>query len=196
MRHIGLSEVGSDTIRRAATVHPIADLQFEYSLLTRGIEDEILPTCRELGIGVTAYGVLSRGLIGGGTVSFGPGDFRVTSPRFQGGNFEHNRDLVARLEPIAHAADLSVGQLAIAWVAAQGHDIVPVVGINNRTRLEEALRAIAANLSPEDLVSIGQAIPRDAVLKELGTQRPRRRRSTANDSQPSVAPSSVLATWA
>ena len=163
VRHIGLSEVGSDTIRRAATVHPIADLQFEYSLLTRGIEDEILPTCRELGIGVTAYGVLSRGLIGGGTVSFGPGDFRATSPRFQGGNFEHNRGLVARLEPIAHAADLSVGQLAIVWVAAQGHDIVPVVGINNRTRLEEALRAIAANLSPEDLVSIGQAIPRDAA---------------------------------
>lgn len=163
VRHIGLSEVGADTIRRAAAVHPIADVQIEYSLLTRGIEDDILPTCRELGIGITAYGVLSRGLIGGGTASFGQGDFRALSPRFHGENFDHNRDLVARLEPIAHAAGLSVGQLAIAWVAAQGDDIVPVVGIKNRKRLEEAVQATAATLSSDELASIGQAVPRDAV---------------------------------
>jgi aryl-alcohol dehydrogenase-like predicted oxidoreductase len=163
VRHIGLSEVGADTIRRAAAVHPIADLQIEYSLLSRGIEDDILPTCRELGIGVTAYGVLSRGLIGGGTASFGQGDFRAMSPRFQGENLDHNRNLVARLEPIAQSLDLSVGQLAIAWVAAQGDDIVPVVGIKTRTRLQEALQATAAALSTETLASVEQAVPHDAV---------------------------------
>lgn len=163
VRHIGLSEVGADTIRRAAAVHPIADLQIEYSLLTRGIEDEILPTCRELGIGVTAYGVLSRGLIGGRTASFEPGDFRAMSPRFQGENLKHNRELVARLDPIARALGVSVGQLAIAWVAAQGDDIIPVVGIKTRQRLEESIQAALAVLSAEDLASIAQAVPRDAV---------------------------------
>jgi aryl-alcohol dehydrogenase-like predicted oxidoreductase len=163
VRHIGLSEVGADTLRRAAAVHPIADLQIEYSLLTRGIEDDILPTCRELGIGVTAYGVLSRGLIGGNTASFGQGDFRALSPRFQGKNLDHNRDLVARLEPIARAVGVSVGQLAIAWAAAQGDDIVPVVGIKNTKHLHEALHATATTLSSDVLASIGQAVPRDTV---------------------------------
>ena len=163
VRHVGLSEVGSETIRRAAAVHPIADLQIEYSLLTRGIEDDILATCRELGIAVTAYGVLSRGLIGGGTASFGPGDFRGMSPRFQGENLDHNRGVVAALEPIARDAGLSVGQLAIAWVAAQGEDVVPVVGIKNRTRLDEAVRAVAGALSADQLAAIGRAVPRDAA---------------------------------
>jgi aryl-alcohol dehydrogenase-like predicted oxidoreductase len=163
VRHIGLSEVSADTIRRAVAVHPIADVQLEYSLLSRGIEDDILPTCRELGVGVTAYGVLSRGLIGGGTASFGPGDFRAMSPRFQGPNLDHNRDLVARLEPIARAVGLSIGQLAIVWAAAQGDDIVPVVGIKNRKRLAEATQAMAATLGSDALASIGQAVPRDAV---------------------------------
>ncbi|OJY48728.1 MAG: aldo/keto reductase [Pseudonocardia sp. 73-21] len=180
VRHIGLSEVGADTIRRAAAVHPITDLQIEYSLLTRGIEDDILPVCRELGIGVTAYGVLSRGLIGGGTASFGQGDFRSMSPRFQGGNFKHNRDLVARLEPIAQAVGVSVGQLAIAWVAAQGDDIVPVIGIKNSKRLGEAVQAVAATLSSDELASIGQAVPRNAAH---GDRYPAagRHSSTAND---------------
>jgi aryl-alcohol dehydrogenase-like predicted oxidoreductase len=163
VRHIGLSEVGADTIRRAAAVHPIADLQIEYSLLTRGIEDDILPTCRELGIGVTAYGVLSRGLIGGGTASFGQGDIRAVSPRFRGENLDHNRNLVARLQPIAQGLGISVAQLAIAWVAAQGDDIVPIVGIKTRTRLQEATHATAVNLSTDELASIGQAVPHDAV---------------------------------
>ncbi|MCW2528797.1 MAG: aldo/keto reductase, partial [Pseudonocardiales bacterium] len=144
-------------------VHPIVDLQIEYSLLTRGIEHDILPTCRELGIGITAYGVLSRGLIGGSTTSFGPGDFRAMSPRFQGQNLDHNRNLLATLEPIAEMAGLSVGQLAIAWVAAQGHDIVPVVGIKTKNRLEEALQATAATLSSDQLTAIEQAVPHNSV---------------------------------
>ena len=122
VRHIGLSEVGAETIRRAAAVHPICDLQIEYSLISRGIEDAILPTCRELGIGITAYGVLSRGLISGhwrkGAAA--PGDFRASSPRFQGENVDRNLALVEALRQIAAAKGVSVAQLAIAWVAAQG----------------------------------------------------------------------------
>ena len=163
VRHIGLSEVGAGTIRRAAAVHPIADLQIEYSLLTRGIENDILPTCRELGIGITAYGVLSRGLIGGGTTTFGSADFRAISPRFQSENLDHNRNLVARLQPIAQRLGISVAQLAIAWVAAQGEDVVPVVGIKTRTRLQEAIQATATNLSSGVLAAIEHAIPNDAV---------------------------------
>lgn len=163
VRHIGLSEVGADTIRRAAAVHPISDLQIEYSLLTRGIEDDILPTCRELGIGITAYGVLSRGLIGRTSTTFGPTDFRARSPRFQGDNLEHNRDLVGGLEPIAQRHGMTVSQLAIAWVAAQGEDIVPVVGIKTQQRLDEALRAMTEALGPDDLAAIGRAVPRDAA---------------------------------
>src|SRR5689334_16297630 len=131
VRHIGLSEVGPDTIRRAAAVHPISDLQIEYSLISRGIEDEILPTVRELGIGVTAYGVLSRGLLSGHWSpqrELTPGDFRSFSPRFQDANLEHNLALVAALRAIADAREATVAQVAIAWVLAQGEDIVPLVG--------------------------------------------------------------------
>ncbi|MDT4929857.1 MAG: hypothetical protein QOF92_2724 [Pseudonocardiales bacterium] len=159
VRHIGLSEVGSDTIRRAAAVHPIVDLQIEYSLLSRGIEDGILQTCRELGIAITAYGVLSRGLIAGTGPTGDPKDFRAHSPRFQGENLSHNLGLVDRLQPIAERHGVTVAQLAIAWVAAQGEDIVPVIGMRRRSRLPPALQAMAITLKPSDLADIEAAIP-------------------------------------
>ena len=165
VRHVGLSEVGADTIRRAAAVHPIADLQIEYSLVSRGIEDAILPACRELGIGITAYGVLSRGLISGhwqaGTAQ--PGDFRAASPRFQPGNVEANLRLVDALRGIAQALGASVAQVAIAWVMAQGQDIVPLVGARRRDRLQEALGALQVRLSPEQLAAIERAVPKGAA---------------------------------
>jgi aryl-alcohol dehydrogenase-like predicted oxidoreductase len=163
IRHIGLSEVGSETIRRAAAVHPIVDLQIEYSVLSRGIEDDILPTCRELGIGITAYGVLSRGLLAGAGPSGDPGDFRARSPRFEGANFNRNRALVSALEPIAARHGVTVPQLAIAWAAARGDDIVPLVGMRRRSRLPEALAAMETHLDADDLAAIDAAIPADAV---------------------------------
>ncbi len=165
VRHIGLSEVGAQTVRRAAAVHPISDLQIEYSLISRGIEDEILPTCRELGIGVTAYGVLSRGLISGHwhKGSTGPNDFRTHSPRFQGANVDANLALVDALRKVAAEKGISVAQAAIAWVAAQGNDIVPLVGARSRERLGEALGALSVALSQSDLAAIEQAVPKDAA---------------------------------
>ena len=168
VRQIGLSEVGADTIRRAASVHPISDLQIEYSLLSRGIEDEILPTCRELGIGITAYGVLSRGLISGhwSKERTGAADFRSISPRFQGANLDANLALVERLRAIARETGASVAQLAIAWVAAQGADIVPLVGARRRDRLTEALGALDLALTPDVLESLVRAVPRNAASGE------------------------------
>jgi aryl-alcohol dehydrogenase-like predicted oxidoreductase len=166
VRHIGLSEVGAQTIRRAAAVHPIADLQIEYSLVSRGIEDNgILATCRELGIGITAYGVLSRGLISGhwDPARPSPGDFRHASPRFQQGNVEANLRLVEALRRIAGMRGSSVAQVAIAWVLAQGTDIVPVIGARRRERLQEALGALALQLEPADLAAIEQAVPKGAA---------------------------------
>ena len=165
VRHIGLSEVGPETIRRAAAVHPIADLQIEYSLISRGIEDAILPTCRELGIGITAYGVLSRGLISGhwDKDSARKGDFRAMSPRFQAGNVDHNLALVEALRDIAERKQVSVAQLAIAWVAAQGEDIVPLVGARRRDRLQEALGSLDVSLSADDLATIEAAVPKGAA---------------------------------
>jgi aryl-alcohol dehydrogenase-like predicted oxidoreductase len=165
VRHIGLSEVGPDTIRRAASVHPICDLQIEYSLLSRGIEDRILPTLRELGIGITAYGVLSRGLISGHWTAdrAGPGDFRAMNPRFQQGNVERNLALVEALRRIAEAKGASVAQIAIAWVAARGDDIVPLVGARRRDRLAEALGALEVTLDEQDLAAIEQAVPKGAA---------------------------------
>lgn len=165
VRHIGLSEVGVDTLRRAAAVHPICDLQIEYSLISRGIETAILPTCRELGIGITAYGVLSRGLISGHWQAGdpGPGDFRAHSPRFQAGNLEHNLALVESMRGIAAAQGLSVAQLAIAWVAAQGADIVPLVGARRRDQLSEALGALGRTLDTDTLMALSSHIPRDAA---------------------------------
>jgi aryl-alcohol dehydrogenase-like predicted oxidoreductase len=165
VRHIGLSEVGPATIRRAASAHPICDLQIEYSLLSRGIEDSILPTCRELGIGITAYGVLSRGLISGHWQkdSATPGDYRTHSPRFQGGNAEANLVLVEALRVIANVKGVSVAQVAIAWVAAQGDDIIPRVGSRRRPQLAEAIGAVEVTLTPADLKAIEQAVPRNAA---------------------------------
>jgi aryl-alcohol dehydrogenase-like predicted oxidoreductase len=161
LRHIGLSEVGSETIRRAHAVHPISDLQIEYSLISRGIESDILKTCRELGIGITAYGVLSRGLISGhwSKDRSRPGDFRGHSPRFQAGNVDANLALVDKLRTIADALDVTPAQLAIAWVAAQGNDIVPLVGARRRDRLTEALGALTVKLSPADLAELAKAFP-------------------------------------
>ncbi|MFS8112652.1 aldo/keto reductase [Rhizobium jaguaris] len=165
IRHIGLSEVGADTIRRAAAVHPIVDLQIEYSLISRGIEDQILPTCRELGIGITAYGVLSRGLISGHWQKDAAqkGDFRAFSPRFQAGNVEKNLELVEALRQIADAKGVSVAQIAIAWVDAQGKDIIPLVGARRRDRLTEALGSLSVELSAADFAAIERAVPKDAA---------------------------------
>jgi aryl-alcohol dehydrogenase-like predicted oxidoreductase len=158
VRHIGLSEVGSDTIRRAHAIHPIADLQIEYSLIARGIEDDILATCRELGIGITAYGVLARGLISGhwSKDRSGAQDFRSMNPRFQGGNLDTNLALAESLRKIAGDIGASPAQVAIAWVAAQGTDIVPLVGARRRDRLSEALGALDVNLTPAHLSSLAK----------------------------------------
>jgi aryl-alcohol dehydrogenase-like predicted oxidoreductase len=165
VRHIGLSEVGVDNIRKAASVHPIVDLQIEYSLISRGIEAKILPVLRELGIAVTAYGVLSRGLISGHWTKGASGaqDFRTYSPRFQDGNVDANLALVEALRKVAEARGVSVAQIAIAWVAAQGTDIVPLVGARTRTRLTEALGAVDLVLSLDDLAAIEAAMPASAV---------------------------------
>ncbi|KOY59154.1 aldo/keto reductase [Streptomyces sp. XY332] len=169
VRHIGLSEVGADTLRRAAAVAPIADLQIEYSLISRGIEEEILPTARELGIGVTAYGVLSRGLISGHFSrdrELAPGDFRGLSPRFQGENLQRNLDLVDALRKVAEDKGVSVAQTAIAWVLSRGEDIVPLVGARRRDRLSEALGAMDVELTSADLAAIEEAVPAGAAAGE------------------------------
>jgi aryl-alcohol dehydrogenase-like predicted oxidoreductase len=166
VRHIGLSEVGADTIRRAAATAPISDLQIEYSLISRGIENEILPTTRELGIGITAYGVLSRGLISGHFTAdrqLGAGDFRAMSPRFQGDNLRHNLNLVEALRKIAEQKGVSVAQIAIAWVLSRGEDIVPLVGARRRDRLTEALGALDVTLDSSDLAAIEEAVPPGAA---------------------------------
>ena len=166
VRRLGLSEVGVETIRRAHAVLPVADLQIEYSLISRGIEAAILPACRELGIAVTAYGVLSRGLISGhwskdrGTDAR---DFRQHSPRFQGDNLERNLVLVDLLRQLADTRGCSVAQLAIAWVLARGDDIVPLVGARTRERLHEALGALQVTLSADDLAAIERAVPPGAA---------------------------------
>ena len=162
VRQIGLSEVDAETIRRAHAVHPIADLQIEYSLLSRAVEAEVLPTLRELGIGMTAYGVLGRGLISGhwsAERAGAPGDSRGFSPRFSSENVAHNLALVEALRRVADAKGCTVAQLAIAWVAAQGEDIVPLVGARTRERLAEALPAMDLNLTADDLAEIEKAVP-------------------------------------
>jgi aryl-alcohol dehydrogenase-like predicted oxidoreductase len=169
VRHIGLSEVGADTVRRAAAIAPIADLQIEYSLISRGIEDAILPAVRELGIGITAYGVLSRGLISGHFTrdrQLAANDFRSMSPRFQGDNLDRNLDLVDALRKIAEQKGVSVAQIAIAWVLAQGHDIVPLIGARTRQRLGEALGAVDVVLDAADLAAIERAVPNGAAAGE------------------------------
>ena len=167
VRHIGLSEVGAETIRRAHAVHPICDLQIEYSLFSRGIERSILPVLRELGIGVTAYGVLSRGLLSGHwTKSSGTSgtDFRAHSPRFQGENLDRNLELVDALRKVATEIGTTVAQLAIAWVAAQDELIVPLVGARTRERLSEALGSLELTLDAAQLAAVEAAVPAEAVL--------------------------------
>lgn len=168
VRHIGLSEVGPATLRRAAATYPITDLQIEYSLFSRGIEDVVLPTCRELGIGITAYGVLSRGLLGGrwGRGSAAPGDSRRMSPRFQEANLNANLALVEALREIADVRGTSVAQLAVAWVLAQGADIVPVVGSRTREQLAEALGAVTIRFSPDELADVEHAVPAGSASGE------------------------------
>ena len=162
VRHIGLSEVGSETIRRAASVHPICDLQIEYSLFSRSIEASILPTCRMLGIGITAYGVLSRGLISDrwSKDKITPGDFRSYSPRFKDANLEKNLKLLEPIRMIAEAKGATLAQIAIAWVLSRGKDIVPIIGARHRQSLAESLAALDVILSSEDLLTIEKALPK------------------------------------
>jgi len=162
VRHIGLSEVGVETIRRAHAVHPIADLQIEYSLISRGPEAEIFPVLSELGIGVTAYGVLSRGLLSGSKPA-ASGDFRTTLPRFTGENAARNRRLVEALTGLARARGVTSSQLAIAWVLAQSPSIVPVVGARTRKQLDESLSALAVSLDAAALEALTAAVPSSAV---------------------------------
>ena len=169
VRHVGLSEAGADTVRRAHATHPVSDLQIEYSLISRGIEAEILPTCRELGVGITAYGVLSRGLLSGHWSrerALAAGDFRAHAPRFQRENLDRNLSLVAALDELARSKDATAAQIAIAWVLSRGDDVVPLVGARRRDRLEEALRALELDLNADDLAAIERAVPPHAVAGE------------------------------
>ncbi len=172
VRHIGLSEASADAIRRAAATAPISDLQIEYAIITRDIEREILPTTRELGIGITAYGVLSRGLISGHFTQdrqLGATDFRAFSPRFQGDNLRRNLELVEALRKVAEEKGVTVAQIAIAWVLSRGTDIVPLVGARTRERLSESLGALDVTLDAADLAAIEEAVPEGAAA---GTRYP------------------------
>jgi aryl-alcohol dehydrogenase-like predicted oxidoreductase len=166
VRSVGLSEVGADTLRRADAVHPICDLQIEYSLLSRGIETEILPACRELGVGITAYGVLSRGLLSGHWSlqrELTKADFRNYAPRFSGVNLERNLELVEALRGLATERGATVAQVAIAWVLSRGDDVVPLVGSRRRQALAEALGSLEVQLSEDELLRIEAAIPAGAA---------------------------------
>ena len=164
VRYIGLSEMGPKTIRRAQAVHPIAALQMEYSLMSRGIEAEILPTVRELGLSVTAYGVLSRGLLSGGTArDITANDPRSRYPRFRGENLPRNLALLDALEAIAAERGVTAAQLAIAWVCSRGDDIIPLIGTKRRDRLAEALGGVALTLSPGEIAAIEAAVPAGQV---------------------------------
>lgn len=169
VRYLGLSEAGPQTIRRAVGVHPIAALQTEYSLWSRDPEGEILPTCRELGIGFVAYSPLGRGFLTGQIKTpddFAPDDFRRVSPRFQGENFQKNLELVGNLEEMAREKGCKPSQLALAWVLAQGQDIIPIPGTKRRTYLEENVGANAIALTPEDLSRINAILPPEAFAGE------------------------------
>jgi aryl-alcohol dehydrogenase-like predicted oxidoreductase len=163
VRYVGLSEMGAETIRRAHAVHPVSALQIEYSLMSRGIEAEILPTVRELGIAVTAYGILSRGLLSSDTARLAPDDPRARFPRFRDGNLERNVGLLGALEKLAGERGVSAAQLAIAWVAAQDRDIVPLIGTKRQARLAEAVAALDLILTPAELAAIEAAVPASAV---------------------------------
>ena len=180
VRYLGLSEAAPQTIRRAAATHPIAALQTEYSLWSREPEDEILPTCRDLGIGFVAYSPLGRGFLTGQITRFedlAPDDIRRTHPRFQGENFQKNLDLVDRVRAIAAAKGCTPGQLALAWLIAQGQDIVPIPGTKRRAYLEENVAALGVTLLPDELRQINEAAPQGAAA---GTRYPAHSLSAVN----------------
>ena len=162
IRHIGISEASAESIRRAKKAAPVVALQIEYSLVSRGPEESILPAVRELGMGVTAYGVLSRGLLSGSPVT-SPKDLRNHLPRFRGENYEKNRALVDTLNGIARKKQATASQVAIAWVMSRGADIVPLIGARRRPQLAESLKALDLKLTAEDLAEIERAVPADAV---------------------------------
>jgi aryl-alcohol dehydrogenase-like predicted oxidoreductase len=169
VRHVGLSEAGTSTVRRAHAVHPVADLQIEYSLISRGVESEILPACRELGIAITAYGVLSRGLLSGHWSrdrAAEPGDIRKYLPRFSNENVDGNLALVEALRSVAKEKGATVAQVAIGWALSRGEDIVPLIGARRRDRLTEALGALDLMLTGDDLARIERAVPADAARGE------------------------------
>ncbi|GLZ39278.1 aldo/keto reductase [Actinokineospora sp. NBRC 105648] len=169
--HLGLSEAGAATIRRAHAVHPIAALQSEWSLWTRGIEDEVLPTCRELGIGIVPFSPLGRGFLTGRVAAdhIGAGDMRASMPRFSADNFDRNRAIVAALESLAAERGVTAGQLALAWVQAQGADVVPIPGTKRRTYLAENVAAATIELSEEDVAAVESAAPASAFAGERYT---------------------------
>lgn len=162
IRYVGLSEVGPETIRRAAAVHPIVDLQIEYSILSRSPETKIFPLLEELGVGVTAYGVLSRGLLSGSTIT-GSGDIRNRFPRFNGENLSHNQQIIARLREIAAGKGITQSQLAIAWALAKNPMIIPLIGSRTRAQLAESLDALEITLTPDEIAALEAAIPADSV---------------------------------
>ena len=165
VRHLGLSEVSSETLRRAHEVHPVSALQIEYSIVDRGIEEDILPTCRELGVAVVAYGVLSRGLLSGRwePTKASPADYRSHLPRFSGENLAKNRALIEALAAVATSKGASLAQLALAWVLSRGDDVVPLVGARTRERLGESLGAFDVSLDASDLARIEAAVPPGSV---------------------------------
>lgn len=174
VRYVGLSEAGPETLRRAHAVHPVADLQIEYSLLSRGSEREILPTCRSLGVGISAYGVLSRGLLGGELATgqtFALGDIRGHLPRFRPQNLERNLSLVAALQKIAAEKDASVASVALAWVLSRGDDIVPLVGMSRRGRVPDVIAALELRLTEAELAEIEGAAPPGAAAGDRYDER-------------------------
>ncbi len=173
VRYLGLSEAGAPTIRRAHATHPIAALQSEYSLWSRDPEDGVLATCRELGIGLVPYSPLGRGFLTGQIKKFedlAPGDYRRNSPRFQGENFQKNLQLVQRIQQMAAEKSCAPAQLALAWVLAQGQDIVPIPGTTKRKNLDENLGALEVSLTPADLARIEELAPRGVAAGDRYTQ--------------------------
>jgi len=162
VRYVGLSEVGPETIRRAATVHPVVDLQIEYSLISRSPEAKIFPVLEELGISVTAYGILSRGLLSGSKIS-GPSDIRNRFPRFAGENLEINQQIVTKLKEVAARRGITQSQLALAWALAKGSKLIPVIGSRTRTQLAESLGALEVSLTQDEIAAIEAAVPADSV---------------------------------
>jgi aryl-alcohol dehydrogenase-like predicted oxidoreductase len=163
VRHIGLSEASVETLWRANSIHPIAALQIEYSIITRDIESDVLPALRKLGVGVTAYGVLSRGLLAGKTSSFAKGDFRAHLPRFVGENLQANLKIIEALKEVASDRGITVSQLCIAWALSRGEDIIPLIGARTRAQLQEALGAVEISLTESELERIDKAVPANAV---------------------------------